>query len=55
MSLFDTMSIASTALDAQTTRLNAIASNMANANTVSGSAEDTYVARASDGGSAPLG
>ena len=45
MSIFDSMSIASTALEAQTTRLNAIASNMANANTVAGSVEETYVAR----------
>ena len=45
MSLFDSMGIASTALEAQTARLNAIASNMANANTVAGSAEETYVAR----------
>lgn len=45
MSLFDTMSIAGSALDAQSTRLNTIASNMANAHTVAGSAEDTYVAR----------
>jgi len=45
MSLFDSIGIASTALEAQTTRLNTIASNMANANTVAGSAEETYVAR----------
>ncbi len=46
MSLFDVMSIAGTSLDAQTIRLNTIASNMANAHTVSGSAEDTYAPRA---------
>ena len=45
MSLFDSINIASTALSAQTTRLNSIASNMANANTVASSAEDAYVAR----------
>ena len=45
MSLFDSMAIASTALEAQTTRLNTISSNMANANTVTSSAEDAYVAR----------
>ena len=41
MSLFDSMNIASTALSAQTTRINTIASNMANANTVASTAEDT--------------
>ena len=46
MSLFDSMNIASTALSAQTTRINTIASNMANANTVASTAEDTYLARA---------
>ena len=46
MSLFDSMDIASTALSAQTTRINTIASNMANANTIASTAEDTYVARA---------
>tara|TARA_B110000503_G_scaffold108948_1_gene162940 strand:+ start:98 stop:511 length:414 start_codon:yes stop_codon:yes gene_type:complete len=45
MSLFDSMTIASTALSAQTTRLNTIASNMANANTVSSTAADAYRAR----------
>ena len=34
MSLFDAMNIASTSLTAQTTKLNTIAKNMANANTV---------------------
>lgn len=46
MSLFDSMNIASTALSAQTTRINTIASNMANANTVASTAEDAYRARA---------
>jgi len=46
MSLFDSMNIASTALSAQTTRINTIASNMANANTVASTPEDTYRARA---------
>jgi flagellar basal-body rod protein FlgC len=46
MSLFDAMSIAGTALDAQTVRLNTIASNMANAHTVAGSAEETYKPKA---------
>ena len=45
MSLFDAMDIAGTSLSAQTVRLNAIASNMANANTVSSSPEETYRAR----------
>lgn len=42
MSLFDAMTIAGSALDAQTVRLNTIASNMANAHTVAGSPEETY-------------
>ena len=46
MSLFDSMNIASTALSAQTTRINTIASNMANANTVASTAEDTFKPRA---------
>ena len=46
MSLFDSMNIASTALSAQTTRINTIASNMANANTVASTPEDTFKARA---------
>jgi len=45
MSLFDAMDIAGTSLSAQTVRLNAIASNMANANTVAASPEETYRAR----------
>ncbi len=46
MSLFDTMTIASTSLTAQTTKLNTIAKNMANANTVASSPEQTYTAQA---------
>ena len=46
MSLFDSMNIASTALSAQTTRINTSASDMANANTVASTPEDTYRARA---------
>lgn len=45
MSLFDAMDIAGTSLSAQTVRLNTIASNMANANTVSSTPEDTYKAK----------
>ena len=45
MSLFDAMDIAGTSLSAQTVRLNSIASNMANANTVSSTPDDTYRAR----------
>lgn len=46
MSLFDTMTIASTSLTAQTTKLNTIAKNMANANTVASSPDQTYTAQA---------
>jgi flagellar basal-body rod protein FlgC len=46
MSLFDAMNIASTALTAQTTKLNTVAQNLANANTVASSPEETYTARA---------
>ena len=46
MSLFDAMGIASTGLTAQTVRLNTIASNMANANTVASSSEEAYKASA---------
>ena len=45
MSLFDAMDIAGTSLSAQTVRLNTIASNMANANTVSSTPEHTYKAK----------
>lgn len=46
MSLFDVMDVASTSLTAQTVRLHTIAENMANANTVSSTADDTYRAKA---------
>ena len=46
MRLFDTMTIASTSLTAQATKLNTIAKNMANANTVASSPEQTYTAQA---------
>ena len=46
MSMFDTMTIASSALTAQTAKLNTIAKNMANANTVASSPEETYTAQA---------
>lgn len=46
MSLFDTMTIASTSLTAQTAKLNSIANNMANANTVASTPEQTYRAQA---------
>lgn len=46
MSLFDTMTIASSALTAQTAKLNTIAKNMANANTVASTPEATYTAQA---------
>ncbi|MFT6770754.1 flagellar basal body rod protein FlgC [Congregibacter sp.] len=45
MSLFDAISVAATSLDAQSTRLNTISSNLANANAVSSSAEETYRAQ----------
>lgn len=46
MSLFDVMDVASSSLNAQTVRLHTIAENMANANTVSSTADDTYRAKA---------
>ena len=46
MSLFDSMNIAITLLSAETTRIYTIASNMANANTVASSSEETFQARA---------
>ncbi len=45
MSLFDAMTVAGTALDAQSVRLNTVASNLANANTVQGRADQVYRAR----------
>lgn len=46
MSLFDVMTIASTSLTAQTSKINTIAQNMANANTVASSPDATYTAQA---------
>ena len=45
MSLLNAFRISSTGLQAQSVRLNAVASNMANADTVSATAEDAYKAR----------
>ena len=45
MSMFDAMSIASTALTAQTAKLNTVAQNLANANTVASSPEAAYTAQ----------
>jgi flagellar basal-body rod protein FlgC len=45
MSLFSVMDISSTGMAAETVRLNTTASNIANANSVSSSYEDTYKAR----------
>ena len=45
MSLFDVFTIAGSALDAESVRLNLTASNMANANDVAGSAATAYRAR----------
>ncbi|MCY7294551.1 flagellar basal body rod protein FlgC [Alteromonas sp. a30] len=45
MSLFNVMSIASTGMHAENVRLNATASNVANANSVSSSYDQTYKAR----------
>ncbi len=45
MSLFNVINVAATGMSAETTRLNTTASNIANANTVSSSAGDTYRAR----------
>ncbi|WP_126453739.1 flagellar basal body rod protein FlgC [Sulfuriflexus mobilis] len=45
MSLFGNFDIAGSALSAQSVRLNTVASNLANADTVSSSAEGTYRAR----------
>ncbi|AYN94990.1 flagellar basal body rod protein FlgC [Pseudomonas sp. LTJR-52] len=64
MSLSNVFNIAGTGMSAQTTRLNTIASNIANAETVSSSVDETYRARhpvfatmlnqAQSGGSASL-
>ena len=45
MGLFSNFQISSSAMSAQTLRLNTIASNMANAETISSSAEEAYRAR----------
>ena len=45
MGLFNIMDISSTGMTAETVRLNTTASNIANANSVSSSYEDTYRAR----------
>ena len=45
MSLFNVMSISSTGMEAENVRLNTTASNIANANSVSSSYEETYRAR----------
>ena len=45
MSLFNVMDVASSAMSAQSLRLNTTASNIANANSVSSSADTTYRAR----------
>jgi len=45
MSLFNVMNISSTGMEAENLRLNTTASNIANANTVSSSAGETYKAR----------
>ena len=45
MSLFNVMSISGTGMEAESVRLNTTASNIANANSVSNSYEETYKAR----------
>ena len=45
MSVFRILDIAGTAMNAQSIRMNATASNLANAESVSSSVEDTYKAR----------
>lgn len=45
MSLFNIMNISTTGMSAENVRLNTTASNIANANSVSSSYEDTYKAR----------
>lgn len=42
MSLFNAINISATNLEAQTVRLNTVSSNLANANSVSGSEAETY-------------
>lgn len=48
MSLFKVFDIAGSAMSAQSVRLNTVASNMANADSVSSSVEKTYHARAAN-------
>lgn len=45
MSLFNVMQISSTGMEAENVRLNTTASNIANANSVSSSYDETYRAR----------
>ncbi|UTW46393.1 flagellar basal body rod protein FlgC [bacterium SCSIO 12696] len=45
MSLFNVMDVSSSALQAQSVRLNTVASNIANADAVSSSSEDAYRSR----------
>ncbi|HBO14517.1 MAG TPA: flagellar basal body rod protein FlgC, partial [Halieaceae bacterium] len=45
MSLFNIMAVSGSSLEAQGLRLNTIASNLANANSVAGSKRDAYRAR----------
>jgi len=45
MALFDNFDVAGSAMSAQSLRLNITASNMANANTIAGSKEETFQAR----------
>jgi flagellar basal-body rod protein FlgC len=46
MSLFDAMAIARSSLTAQTAKMNTVAQNLANADTVASSPEETYTAQA---------
>ena len=45
MSLFDVMNIAASSLTAQTAKINTVAQNLANAETVASSPEETYTAQ----------
>ncbi|MGL5798954.1 MAG: flagellar basal body rod protein FlgC, partial [Plesiomonas sp.] len=45
MSLFNVFDISGSAMSAQSVRLNTVASNLANAQSVSSSADETYKAR----------
>ena len=46
MSLFDAIAIAQSSLTAQTAKMNTVAQNLANADTVASSPEETYTAKA---------